>query len=131
MYEYDECKGTSKNSCAGCLILFSVVLILISLCLSMCDDSKSCITNKREAEIASFVKGKKLELNKLAAASLNKDEFVCYAKNISGALKPATSERRAALDAGAITVEQFKANIAMIYDSIADKVFLECVNEAK
>ena len=131
MYEYDECKGTSKNSCAGCLIFFSVVLILISLCLSMCDDSKPRIENKREAEIAGFVQGKKLELNKLAAASLTKDEFVCYARAINGALKPATSERRAALDAGAITVEQFKANIAMIYDSIADKVFLECVNEAK
>lgn len=131
MYDYVEQKGQNRNSCAGCMILSSAILLFLAVCLSMCGEAKDQKSEKQEDEIARYIAEKNLELDKRALDALTQKQFVCYANKVNRGLNPAVSERREALDAGEIGVEQFKANIAMIYDSVADKVFLECVNETK
>ena len=131
MYDYVEQNGQDRNSCAGCMILASVILLFLAACLSMCGDQKKSVKELQEEEIARFLEMKNDQINKRAVEVLTKDEFVCYAKRINNVLATAVNERRAALDSGKISIDKFKKHVSFIYDGGADKVFMECVNEKR
>ncbi len=129
MYNYVEKK--QNNSCAGCMILMALVLLFLAGCLSMCSESPAAIKERQEKEVARFIAVKNLELDRKAAEALTQKEFRCYAQKLDAVLFPAVTERRNVLDAGTITLDQFKAHVSAIYESKGDKIFLECVNETK
>lgn len=131
MYDYVEPNGQDRNSCAGCMILASVILLFLAAFMSMCGDQKKSVKELQEEEIARFIEIKNEQINKRAVEVLTKDEFVCFSKKINNVLVTAINERRAALDSGTITVDKFKKHVSFIYDGSADKVFMECVNERK
>lgn len=131
MYDYVEKKEQNRNSCGGCMILASVVLLFFAACLSMCSESPAAIKDRQEKEVARFIASKNLELDRKAASALTQKEFRCYAQKLDAVLVPAVTERRNVLDAGTITLDQFKAHVSAIYESKGDKIFLECVNETK
>ena len=131
MYDYVEPNGQYRNSCAGCMILASVILLFLAACMSMCGDQKKSVKELQEEEIARFLEIKNEQINKRAVEVLTKNEFVCFSKKINNVLATAINERRAALDSGKITVDKFKKHVSFIYDGSADKVFMECVHERK
>lgn len=130
MYTYVEQKK-QNNTCAGCMILMAAVLLLIAGCLSMCGESPEKIKARQDSEVKSFLEEKNLALDLKAAETMTQNEFRCYALRFRLVIDPAVSERRAALDAGYISLEQFKSNIDFIFQENGEQVFLECASETK
>lgn len=130
MYTYVEQKK-QNNTCAGCMILMAAVLLLIAGCLSMCGESPEKIKARQDSEVKSFLEEKNLALDLKAAETMTQSEFRCYALRFRLVIDAAVSERRAALDAGYISLEQFKSNIDLIFQENGERIFLECVNETK
>lgn len=129
MYNYVEKK--QNNSCAGCMILMALVLLFLAGCLSMCSESPEKVKARQDSEVKSFLAEKNLALDLKAADVMTQKEFRCYAERSRSIIDPAVSERIAALDAGYITLEQFKSNIDLIFQEDGERIFLECVSETK
>lgn len=127
MYNYVEKK--QNNSCAGCMILMALVLLFLAGCLSMCSESPEKVKARQDSEVESFLEEKTLALDLKAVDVMTQNEFSCYAERFRIVIDPAVSERRAALDAGYISLEQFKSNIDLIFQEEGERIFLECVNE--
>lgn len=120
-----------KSTCGGCLVILISSALFWAGVLSMCSESSAIVKQRQENEVARFIASKNLELDRKAAESLTKNEFRCYAQKLDAVLVPAVTERRNVLDAGTITLDQFKAHVSAIYETKGDKIFLECVNETK
>lgn len=127
MYNYVEKK--QNNSCAGCMILMALVLLFLAGCLSMCSESPEKVKARQDSEVESFLEEKNLALDLKAVDVMTQKEIRCYAERFRIVIDPAVSERRAALDAGYISLEQFKSNIDLIFQEEGERIFLECVNE--
>lgn len=120
-----------RNSCGGCLIIFVALVLFWGAILSMCSESPEKVKARQDSEVNSFLAEKNLALDLKAAGTMTQKEFRCYAERSRIVIDPAVSERRTALDAGYITLEQFKSNIDLIFQENGERIFLECASETK
>lgn len=120
-----------RNSCGGCLIIFVALVLFWGAILSMCSESPEKVKARQDSEVNSFLAEKNLALDLKAAGTMTQKEFRCYAERSRVVIDPAVSERRAALDAGTISLEQLKSELDLIYMKKGEQIFLECSFETK
>lgn len=118
-----------KNTCGGCLVILISSALLLAGILSMCSESPEKVKARQDSEVENFLDEKNLALDLKAVDVMTQKEFRCYAERFRIVIDPAVSERRAAIDAGYISLEQFKSNIDLIFQEEGERIFLECVNE--